>query len=351
MSDPIAVLQPGDPEWRTGGYIYNKHIIEGLRGLGRSVTLHRLGDSFPYPDAAAMAQAASVLHALPDGTLTVIDGLGFSVLPEQVAAEAARLRLVALIHHPLAFENGLSPTQRQALEASERQALTTARRVIVTSPGTARDVQDYGVEAERIGVVLPGTDPTPPAQGSGEAAPVLLAVATLTPRKGYLDLVAALQRLAALPWRLVCAGSLERDAPHAAAVQAAIEQAGLADRIRVIGEIDEATLLQQYDRADLFVLPSHHEGYGMALAEASARGLPIVSTTGGAIPDTVPPGAGLLVPPGDIDALTGALRQLLTDPDQRLQLREAGLAARARLPGWPAQAAAFARELDLVDPR
>src|SRR5882757_1878186 len=148
MSNPIAVLQPGDPEWRTGGYIYNKRIIEGLRGLGRSVTLHRLGDTFPYPDTPTMAQAASVLRALPDGTLTVIDGLGFSVLPEQMAAEAARLRLVALIHHPLAFENGLSPTQRQALEASERQALTAARRVIVTSPGTARDLHDYGVEAE-----------------------------------------------------------------------------------------------------------------------------------------------------------------------------------------------------------
>jgi glycosyltransferase involved in cell wall biosynthesis len=342
----IAFLLPGDPEARTGGYIYDKRIIDGLRGLGQRVTLHRLGDGFPFPSEAETAEAAAVLRGLPDGTLTVVDGLAFSVLPGQMAAEASRLRLVALIHHPLAFEQGLGPTQRQALEASERQALAAARRVIVTSPGTARDLQGYGVEAGRIGVVLPGTDPTPPAQGSGEAAPVLLCVATLTPRKGYLDLVAALQRLAGLPWRLVCAGSLERDTEHAKAVLAAAE--GLSGRIRFLGEIDEPTLLHHYDRSDLFVLPSHHEGYGMALAEASARGLPIVSTTGGAIPDTVPPDAGILVPPGDVDALAEALRRLLTDPGARLRLREAGLAARTRLPGWPAQAAAFAHELDLV---
>ncbi|MBW8726737.1 MAG: glycosyltransferase family 4 protein [Inquilinus limosus] len=342
----IAFLLPGDPESRTGGYIYDKRIVEGLRGLGRRVTLHRLGDGFPFPTEAEMAEAAAVLRGLPDGTLTVVDGLAFSVLPRQMAAEASRLRLVALIHHPLAFEQGLSPTRRQALEVSEKAALTAARRVIVTSPGTARDLQGYGVEAGRIGVVLPGTDPTPPARGSGEAAPVLLCVATLTPRKGHLDLVAALQRLAGLPWRLVCAGSLERDAEHAKAVLAAAE--GLPGRIRFLGEINEPTLLHHYDRSDLFVLPSHHEGYGMALAEASARGLPIVSTTGGAIPDTVPPDAGILVPPGDVDALAEALRRLLTDPGARLRLREAGLAARARLPGWPDQAAAFAHELDLV---
>ncbi|WP_342235835.1 glycosyltransferase family 4 protein [Inquilinus sp. OTU3971] len=344
----IAFLLPGDPESRTGGYIYDKRIVEGLRGLGRRVTLHRLGDGFPFPSEAEMAEAAAVLQRLPDNALTVVDGLAFSVLPRQMAAEAGRLRLVALIHHPLAFEQGLSQAQRQSLESSERQALAAARRVIVTSPGTARDLFGYGVAAGRIGVVLPGTDPTPPAQGSGETAPVLLCVATLTPRKGYLDLVAALQRLAALPWRLVCAGSLERDAEHARAVLAAVEDAGLSGRIRFVGEIDEPTLLQHYDRSDLFVLPSHHEGYGMALAEASARGLPIVSTTGGAIPDTVPPDAGILVPPGDVDALTEALRRLLTDAGARLRLRVAGLAARARLPGWPAQAAAFAHELGLV---
>ncbi|WP_026874086.1 glycosyltransferase family 4 protein [Inquilinus limosus] len=344
----IAFLLPGDPESRTGGYIYDKRIIEGLRGLGRRVALCRLGDGFPFPNEAEVAEAAAVLRDLPDNALTVVDGLAFSALPQQMAAAAARLRLVALIHHPLAFEQGLNAARRQALETSERQSLATARRVIVTSPGTARDLHRYGVEAARIGVVLPGTDPTPPAQGSGEAAPVLLCVATLTPRKGYLDLVAALQRLAGLSWRLVCAGSLERDAPHAAAVLTAVEEAGLSDRIRFLGEIDEPALLRHYDGADLFVLPSHHEGYGMALAEASARGLPIVSTTGGAIPDTVPPDAGILVPPGDVDALTEALRRLLTDPGARLRMREAGLAARARLPGWPAQAAAFAHELDLV---
>ena len=180
----------------------------------------------------------------------------------------------------------------EALARIERRLLPLARRVIVTSPHTVADLAAYQVPQARIGVVLPGTDPAPLARGSGGPGLALLCVASLTPRKGHLILLEALAELLDLDWHLTCVGSLERDPPTAQAIGAAIARLGLDARVSLVGEQDEAGLAPLYDRADLFVLASYHEGYGMALAEALARGLPIVATKAGAIPGTVPPSAG-----------------------------------------------------------
>jgi glycosyltransferase involved in cell wall biosynthesis len=217
--------------------------------------------------------------------------------------------------------------------------------VIVTSPQTRRDLAAYDVADARVGVVLPGTEPAPLARGSGGPDVALLCVASLTPRKGHLVLLEALAALRELPWRLTCVGSPERDPACARAIACAVERHGLGDRVRMVGEQPEAGLQPFYEAADLFVLASHHEGYGMVLAEALARGLPIVATSAGAIPDTVPPTAGILVPPGDPPALAAALRRLLLEPALRRDLADGARAARARLPGWADAARAFAAEL------
>ena len=183
--------------------------------------------------------------------------------------------------------------------------------MIVTSPHTAGDLAAYQVAAGRGSASsCPGTDPAPLARGSGGPGLALLCVASLTPRKGHLVLLEALAELLDLDWHLTCAGSPDRDPPTARAVAAAIARLGLADRVSLVGELDEAGLAPLYDRADLFVLASYHEGYGMVLADALARGLPIVATKAGAIPGTVPPSAGMLVEPGDPAAFAGALRQV-----------------------------------------
>lgn len=345
---PIAFLLPGDPETRTGGYIYDKRIVAGLRELGRGVDLHRLPDSFPDPDGAALEAARGVLAALPDGTIAVVDGLAFSAMPEVVTAEATRLRLVALVHHPLALETGLDAARRADLFERERRALPAARRIIVTSPQTVRDLAPYGIDAARVAAIPPGTDPAPPARGSPAGPPVLLCVATVTPRKGHAVLVDALARLGDRPWRLVCAGSLERDPATARSVTEAVRRLGLADRVTFLGEIAGAALDAAYDDADLFVLPSFHEGYGMAYAEALARGLPVIATTAGAIPETVPAAAGILVPPGDAPALARAIARCLDDPATLEALRRGALAARSALTDWPAAARAFAEVLDTL---
>jgi glycosyltransferase involved in cell wall biosynthesis len=341
----IHFVIPGDLDTLTGGYIYARRMIAELRAAGHRVSVHRLSDSFPLPTPDALAQAADTLEGLETGAMVVIDGLAFGAMPEIVHRASARLRLIALVHHALADETGLDPLTRDRLFRDERAALAAAHRVIVTSPVTARDLARYDVPAERIGVVLPGTDPAPLAIGSPGPERRLLCIATLTPRKGHAVLVRALAKVPELPWRLLCAGSETRDPETAATVRALIAELGLERRIDLVGEAVGERLDALYHGADLFVLASHLEGYGMALAEALARGLPIVSTTGGAIPETVPADAGLLVPPGDADAFAAALRRVFEEKGLWARLAAGARRAREALPTWPETARRFAAEI------
>lgn len=332
---------PGDWDSRTGGYLYDRRIAQGLVRRGWRVAVRSPGDGYPWPDAAALAQADAVAAALPDGALVVADGLAFGALPELAARHADRLRWMALVHHPLAFESGLSVAQREGLQASERRALAHARHTVVTSVATARALAEYGVPADRITVVEPGTEPSPWAAGGGGDTLALLCVATVTARKGHAVLLQALAGLADRRWHLHCAGSLVREAHTADAAQAEAQRLGLADRVTWHGEVSQTHLEALYARADLFVLPSFHEGYGMALAEALARGLPVVACAAGATSDTVPPDAGLLVPPGDVPALRTALQHMLDAPQSRAALAAGARAAALRLPRWDEAVARF----------
>jgi glycosyltransferase involved in cell wall biosynthesis len=338
----VHFVVPGPLDQRTGGYLYDRHIIEGLRAHGTAVTVHELPGRFPLVDAPACEAAAAALGSMADG-LPVIDGLALPAFADL----RTRLRSwIALVHHPLALESGLAPEEVETLARIERRLLPLACRVIVTSTHTASDLAAYQVPGARIGVVLPGTDPAPIARGSGGPGFELLCVASLTPRKGHLVLLEALAGLLDLQWHLTCAGSLDRDPQAAQVVRATIMRLGLDDRVSLAGEQDEAGLAPLYDRADLFVLASYHEGYGMVLAEALARGLPIVATKAGAIPGVVPPSAGMLVEPGDPAALAGGLRQIMTDSPLRDLLSAGAASERERLPGWDDAVRAFVAELD-----
>jgi len=332
----IAFVVPGDLASLTGGYGYDRQIVAGLRERGWAVDLVLLGHGFPWPDAAGLWQAAAQLAAIPDGMTVVADGLAFGALPALAAMHAARLRWVALVHHPLALETGLHDHQRQQLFDTERRALAHADRVIVTSAATALALADYGVAARRLQVVMPGTAAAPLATGSsaGSGTVSLLCVATLIPRKGHMLLIDALAGLQDRDWTLHCVGSTTHHAATAAGVRAAIARHSLGSRVQLHGEADGEALQAFYDRADVFVLPSLHEGYGMALAEALARGLPVVSSTAGAIADTVPSAAGLLLPPGDGAALRRALARVLDDPALRASLAAGARTARLQLPSW-----------------
>ena len=341
----LAFVLPGSLQARTGGTRYDRRIVHGLRAQGWEVQLVSLSERFPWPQAEDLAAADAALAVLGDGSLVVADGLCFGALPAVVQRHAQRLRWVALVHHPLALESGLDAAQRDHLRASERAALAWARGVIVTSASTAQDLTAYGVAREHIAVVEPGTDPPAPRPPRPAGPPTLLCVATLTPRKGHLALLQALAPLRHLPWSLHCVGSTTRDPATARAVQDTVASLQLQDRVRLHGEVGEDALAAHYAAADVFVLASEHEGYGMALAEALAHGLPIVSTSAGAIAHTVPADAAVLVPPGDGPALQAALARLVSEPALRERLAARAREAAARLPGWPAAVDAFAAAL------
>jgi len=343
MTSALHFVVPGPLEQRTGGYIYDRRIVEGLRALGWTVQVHELAGRFPQADEVARAAAAEAVAQMSPGTLPVIDGLA---LPAFAEVEGRLPRpWMALVHHPLALETGLSPAEASTFAALERSLLARATRVIVTSPGTRRDLAAYDVEGARVGVVCPGTDPAPLARGSAGPGLALLCVASLTPRKGHLVLLEALAELVDLAWHLTCVGSAERDPACADAILAALDRLDLQERVTLVGERAAAEVAPFYECADVFVLASYHEGYGMALTEALARGLPVIATRAGAIPDTVPDDAGLLVGPGEPQALAAALRAVMTDPGLRERLMAGARAARSDLPDWNDAARAFASEL------
>jgi glycosyltransferase involved in cell wall biosynthesis len=176
----------------------------------------------------------------------------------------------------------------------------------------------------------------------------LLSVGSIVPRKGYDVLVAALAKLKDLRWRLAIAGDKMRSAETARQLEQDIVRLDLSRRIMLLGAVAPEGLDALYAAADLFVLASRFEGYGMAFAEAMAHGLPVVATTAGAIAETVPADAGILVEPDDACALARTLRRLISCPDARSKLAAGAQRAAGVLPTWRESGALFAKVLDGV---
>jgi glycosyltransferase involved in cell wall biosynthesis len=343
----LAFAVPGDLATPTGGYVYDRRIVGELRKLDWHVDVVDLGDAFPFPSAEQRETAAARLLAIPSGRAVVVDGLAYGVLPE--AAEKLRREhpVIALVHHPLALETGLSTTQAAAFRSSERAALACAHRVIATSEATARLlVAEFRVAADRISVVVPGVDQVAAVERSHDEVVRLLAVGAVVPRKGFDVLVAALAILSDLPWHLTIAGDRTRDPACAAQLDADIARFGLADRVAVLGAVPDSKIAELYANADLFVLASRFEGYGMAFAEALAHGLPVIGTRAGAIPDTVPQGAGVLVPLDDSHALATGLRCLIENSDERRRMAACARGAWVAQPSWAESAKLFAHAIE-----
>ncbi|MEX6507302.1 glycosyltransferase family 4 protein [Jiella sp. M17.18] len=342
---------PGRLDTPSGGYGYDRRMIAELEALGWEVRHLGLPPGFPEPDGRAMATAAAEFSNLADGELVLVDGLAFGVLPEIARHEAKRLRLVALVHHPLALETGLSPAAQKHFAASERAALHAARAVVVTSPATAATLTaDYDVAPEKLSVAVPGVDPVPDdeaAKGEGDP-PVILSVGSLIPRKDHATLIEALAAIRNLPWRARIAGSDALDAATAAALKRQIAERGLEERVTLVGVL--ADVAPEYRGADVFALASRYEGYGMVFAEAMAHGLPIVSCAEGAPADLVPAEAGARFAAGDAAGLADALRALLADPGRRKAAAAAARAAGGRLPSWPDSARVLSDALERVAP-
>lgn len=324
---------PGSLDTQTGGTFFDRRLVESLRGLGHGVDVIALPQGFPFADAAAEAAAIAQLCAVGAGRVLVVDGLAYGALPTAGLAQVAA-PLVALVHHPLAMETGLSPDAAAHLLARERDNLALARHVLVPSPHTKRLLVDrYGVDAGKVTVLLPGIDRPAPVAAMRDDPPLILSVGLLHPRKGHDVLLAALARITDLDWRAVIAGT-PWDAAHVALLTRQAADPALSGRVRLAGAVSDAERDALYARASLFALATRYEGYGIVFNEALVHSLPILSCRTGAVPDTVPPDAGLLVDVDDAGALADALRSILTDHDRRAAMARTAAVAGAALPSW-----------------
>lgn len=329
---PAAFAIPGDINTLTGGYIYERRLLDGLRTLGHDVAHIQLAASFPDPSPEDMADAVEQLCALPENHPLILDGLVYGSIATHGLAKV-RAPIVAMIHHPLALESGLSEGRRAHLYQTERDNLALAQHVLVPSPHTANILADeYYLDPERISIARPGTD-----KPSGVSAPVdpplILSVGIQHPRKGHDVLLKALAGIVDLNWQAVIVGS-PYDADHAEDLTALCEKLGLAGRAQLAGRVSSQELSDLYQAASIFALATRYEGYGIVFDEALAHGLPIVSCHTGAVPDTVPQDAGLLVLPEEPEPFAHALRSLLSDSAKRTELASAAQAAGQALPSW-----------------
>jgi glycosyltransferase involved in cell wall biosynthesis len=342
----VVVVVPGRLDVRTGGSIYDRRIVEGLRQRGWCVEVLELDASFPYPTPAALAEAERAFAVVRTGTIVIVDGLALGAMPDLITREASRLRIVGLVHLPLAAAVGLDRDTAVCFETAERRALGAAALVVVTGQATLELIARYELPRDRVVVVEPGTDAAPLARGSGGdrlagtsragGAPPLefLSVATVHPGKGHDLLLTALGALRCRAWRLTCAGSLTRHPAAADRVRTMVTDLGFEERVSLVGDLDRPALGACYEAADVFVLATRQETYGMAVADALACGLPVVATRTGAIPELVGDGAGLLVPVGDTPALVDALTRVLDDAELRARLAVGARRVRQRLATW-----------------
>jgi glycosyltransferase involved in cell wall biosynthesis len=320
-----------DPAAPSGGNVYDRRLIAGLTALGWRVCEHPVYGTWPAPTPGDLSALAGELESLPDGALVVVDGLIASCVP---ASLFERLCVVVLVHMPLRTPN-------------EREVLSRVQAVVTTSSWTRELlIRSYAIPAHRITPALPGVDAAAIVPGSAGGRR-LLCVATVAPHKGHDVLVSALARLGDLRWECVCAGALDSDRQFASSLPT-------LPGLSFAGPLTGADLDAAFAASDLVVLPSRGETYGMVLAEALARGIPVVATEVGGVPEALgaaPDGTrpGILVPPEDSDAMASALRSWLTDPALRESLRRSAIARRPGLPGWDSAAATVASVLSTIE--
>ena len=343
----LTVLVPGGLTRCSGRSRYDRQIMQGLRALGWHVDVTMVDASFPEPTDAALDEVDRILAGQRDNALVLVDGVVLGAIPEHIERVAHRMTVVGLVHHLLADETGLDAAKAAAVAEREAQALRAATGLLAPGFGIARAIAACGVPREQIAVVSPGTDPAPRAEGTRSSpgarrsTPVeLLCVGSVIPRKGHDMLLDAVAELRLLRWHLTCVGSDVVAPDYVTSLREQIDISGLTNEVTLAGELDDLTLERAFQKADVFVLATRHEGYGMAVAEALIRGIPVVSTMAGAIPELLGFDGGVVVPIADAEGFAAALEPIVGDHERRAQVAAGALAQAAALPRWTDAASA-----------
>jgi glycosyltransferase involved in cell wall biosynthesis len=341
-----------DPTHPSGGNVYDRKVIRFLTRSGWTIHEHAIAGGWPGPDRRSECALAESLGRIPDNSVVVIDGLVACTVPSVVVPAAVRLRLVVLMHLPI----GDQPPGHELPRAheQERSVLTAASAIIATSEWTRRLLlRIYGdLDPRRVHVATPAVDAAPSVAGT-PCGGQLLCVAAVTWQKGLDLLLTALSMLTPLSWHCTCVGVLDREPAFAAKLRRRAATNGLTDRIIFTGPVVGAALDRLYASSDLLLLPSRGETYGMVLTEALARGLPVIATAVGGVPDTIGRARtgqrpGLLLPPNDPTVLAEAIRRWLDDEALRVTLRHAATLRRTTLPSWSSTAQCIAGVLEQV---
>jgi glycosyltransferase involved in cell wall biosynthesis len=347
VTDVHVIVPDGidDPARPSGGNTYDRRVCRGLAALGWAVQEHAVPGAWPRPGEADHTALARAVRRIPDGAVVLLDGLIASAAPEALVPQARRLRQVVLVHMPLGHRP--PDDEARAIRAREREVLSAAGAVVTTSAWTRRRLAElYALPAGHVHVAEPGVDAADLAPGTA-AGDALLCVAAVTPDKGHDVLLDGLATASDLPWHCACVGSLERAPAFADGVWRATRTKGLSERVRFPGPCTGTELDRAYAAADLLVLASRAETYGMVVTEALARGLPVLAADVGGVTEALGQAEdgtrpGLLVAPGDPAALGRALRSWLGDAELRGHLRRAARERRASLRRWPATASVLA---------
>jgi hypothetical protein len=329
----VTVLVPGIHDRPTGGNIYNRRVIAEMRRRRAVDVVSWAPEDTGSPD----------LDGADEGVIVVDSLLARHEQPLRALRRAHPAATLVLLAHYL---HCIDPNERDTPAATtERAALPLFDGTVTTGRYAQRALAEEGVPNDRIAVVPPGLDEAyrapVPERSDREGPPRLLTVASLLPGKGLRVLVDVLSDLTDRAWTWTLVGDDTLDPGFADALHDQVRDAALAERATLTGAVSADAVRAQYDRADVFVLPSRFETCSMATREAMARGLPVVACDVGGLPDNfgeaAGPGsapAGALVPPGDPDALSEALRTLLTDPAARMRRGQAAWERGRAFPGW-----------------
>lgn len=340
-----SLIVPAPFDAVSGGYAYDRRIVAGLRDAGHTMRVVELLGAHPVTDEFARDAACAAWDGIASDSRPIIDGLAlpaFAGLDDALSARNA----VGLIHHPTALETGFDADQRAALMTIEKRLMPRLSRIVATSETTAENlVSTFGVSRERIRIVVPGTDPAPRSPGSAAQTCHILSIGTLIPRKGHDVLLRALARLFDLDWQLTIVGSPERDPAYAQSLAALVEELGIGKQVRFAGEVVGDALEALWRQADIFALATRWEGFGMVIAEALKRGVPVAVTDGGAAGKLVSAEAGVVCPLDDRINLSKALRRIIFSKELRHGMAEAAWQTGAALPDWPVQVQAFTQAL------
>ena len=340
----VAFITVGDTGRKTGGYLYNARVVSGLRGTGLEVDEIVASGASPEEQRTVAPRLGSTFAPSMYDAI-VVDALArIAVFPHLDRWRATR-PVVALIHELPGVANG-----ETGRELRYEEPLLRADRIVTVSGHGQSVLQDRGVSPDLIHVVPPGFDGVQTTNKShvDSGGPLrVLCVAQWIPRKGVLTLVEAWTLRERPGAVLELVGETNADPAYEMRVRTAIEAAPCGSII-VSGCVDDATLGNAYASADVFVLPSRYEGYGIVFAEALASSLPVIACDVGPIPDLVGQEAAVLIQPDDREDLSAALDLLLKAPALRANMSEAASRRASNLLRWEDTVIGFEEVLRIV---